>query len=68
MGYRDRGVVSTKRRQAVLSMSCELELLYQRPRELTHIVDSQRARFLTPLAWGDSRHAISGQIARGLFG
>ena len=30
--------------------------------------DSQGGRFLTPLARGDSRHAISGQIARGLFG
>jgi hypothetical protein len=33
-GYRDRGVGSTKRRQAVLSMSCELELLHGRPYDL----------------------------------
>ena len=33
-GYRDGGVGSTKRRQAVLSMSCELELLHGRPYDL----------------------------------
>ena len=32
--HRDRGVGSTKRRQAVLSMSCELELLHGRPYDL----------------------------------
>jgi hypothetical protein len=34
MGYRDRGVGSTKRWQAVLTMSCELELLLGRPYDL----------------------------------
>ena len=34
MGHRDRGVGSTKRRQAVMSMSCELELLLGRPYDL----------------------------------
>jgi hypothetical protein len=34
MGHRDRGVGSTKRRQAVLTMSCELELLHGRPYDL----------------------------------
>src|SRR3984885_7023268 len=44
------------------------EKLYQRPRRLTHVGDSLAPDFLTPLAREDSRHAISGQIARGLFG
>ena len=34
MGHRDRGVGSTKRRQAVMTMSCELELLLGRPYDL----------------------------------
>jgi hypothetical protein len=34
MSYRDRGAGSTKRWQAVLSMSCELELLRGRPYDL----------------------------------
>jgi hypothetical protein len=33
-GYRDRGAGSTKWRQAVLTMSCELELLCGRPYDL----------------------------------
>src|SRR6202453_4030280 len=45
-----------------------LASLYQRPRGLTHVGDSLAPDFLTPLAREDSRHAISGQIARGLFG
>ena len=47
---------------------CASDAVIPKAPQLTHIVDSQRARFLTPLAWGDLRHAISGQIARGLFG
>src|SRR3984885_14401822 len=42
--------------------------LYQRPCRLTHVGDSLAPDFLTPLAREDSRHAFSGQIARGLFG
>jgi hypothetical protein len=42
--------------------------LYQRPRRLTHLGDSLAPDYLTPLAREDSRHAFSGQIARGLFG
>ena len=38
MGYRDLGVGSTKRRQAVLTMSCELELLLGRPYDLPGVV------------------------------
>jgi hypothetical protein len=34
LGCRDRGVGSTKRRQADLTMSCELELLRGRPYDL----------------------------------
>src|SRR5271154_3769040 len=34
MGHRDRGVGSTKRRQAVMTMSCELELVLGRPYDL----------------------------------
>ena len=34
MGHRDRGVGSTERRQAVMTMSCELELLLGRPYDL----------------------------------
>jgi DNA polymerase elongation subunit (family B) len=42
--------------------------LYQRPRWLTHAGDSRIAAGLIQVGAGDSRHAISGQIARGLFG
>jgi hypothetical protein len=41
--------------------------LYQRPRLLTHGGFPWRA-FSDSFGAGDSRHAISGQIARGLFG
>ena len=43
-------------------------ILYQRLRWLTHAGDSQIAAGLIQVGAGDSRHAISGQIARGLFG
>jgi hypothetical protein len=43
------------------------EVLYQRLFWLTHRGSLGRD-FLTPLAREDSRHAFSGQIARGLFG
>jgi hypothetical protein len=42
--------------------------LYQRPRGLTHAGDSGIGAGLIQVGGGDSRHAISGQIARGLFG
>ena len=42
--------------------------LYQRPGWLTHAGDSRIAAGLIQVGAGDSRHAISGQIARGLFG
>jgi hypothetical protein len=35
---------------------------------LTHAGDSRIAAGLIQVGAGDSRHAISGQIARGLFG
>ena len=34
MGHRDRGVGSTKRRQTVMTMSCELELFLGGPYDL----------------------------------
>ena len=50
------------------SKSGALAPLYQRPRWLTHAGDSRIAAGLIQVGAGDSRHAISGQIARGLFG
>src|SRR3984885_3411113 len=65
-GEARRTNVATALRQGSVKLTvCSL---YQRPRWLTHAGDSRIAAGLIQVGAGDSRHAISGQIARGLFG
>src|SRR5580704_6277213 len=56
---------SRKQKRTIKQLHADL---YQRPRWLTHAGDSRIAAGLIQVGAGDSRHAISGQIARGLFG
>ena len=54
--------------ETVISFALMTTILYQRPRRLLIEGDSLGTSFLDSLGAEDLRHAISGEIARGLFG